>query len=159
MTHVLEVYVESKHRILVCGGRRFGHYSHNMTPEVKEKARLQRHFIIGSIEQYCIENDFITEPDNYGNFLCSVHIISGGAKGADTVAIDFAVTNWCPYSVYKAEWDRYGLSAGHKRNTQMIIEGKPDVVLAFPGGPGTANMVKQAREHNIPVVEFKYDER
>ncbi len=36
----------------------------------------------------------------------------------------------------------------------MLDEGKPDIVLAFPGGKGTANMVRQAKKAEITVVEI-----
>jgi hypothetical protein len=35
----------------------------------------------------------------------------------------------------------------------MIDEGKPELVIAFPGGSGTADMVRRARAANIPVIE------
>jgi hypothetical protein len=37
----------------------------------------------------------------------------------------------------------------------MLEEGKPDLVVAFPGGRGTANMVKQARAAAVKVLEAK----
>ena len=44
---------------------------------------------------------------------------------------------------------------GHIRNQQMIDEGKPDLVVAFKGGTGTADMVRRAKKHNIKVIEVK----
>ena len=38
---------------------------------------------------------------------------------------------------------------------QMIDEGKPDLVVAFKGGTGTADMVRRAKKHNIKVIEVK----
>ena len=46
---------------------------------------------------------------------------------------------------FKADWDKFGRAAGPIRNAQMLREGKPDLVVAFPGGRGTANMVAQAK--------------
>ena len=37
----------------------------------------------------------------------------------------------------------------------MLMEGKPDLVVAFPGGAGTANMIKQARKAGVEVIEVK----
>jgi hypothetical protein len=37
----------------------------------------------------------------------------------------------------------------------MLEEGKPDLVVAFPGGRGTANMVKQVRGTGVNVLEVK----
>lgn len=46
---------------------------------------------------------------------------------------------------------KYGKSAGPIRNQTMLDDGKPDLVLAFPGGRGTADMVAKAEKHGIPV--------
>ncbi len=56
-----------------------------------------------------------------------------------------------------ADWDKFGKGAGPIRNQQMIDEGKPDLVVAFPGGTGTADMVKRAKKHGIEVIEVKND--
>jgi len=53
-----------------------------------------------------------------------------------------------------AEWDKFGRRAGPLRNEQMLREGKPDVVVAFPGGRGTAHMVRIAKEAGIDVLEI-----
>jgi predicted Rossmann-fold nucleotide-binding protein len=78
-------------------------------------------------------------------------IITGGAKGADSLAHQWAVTMGLMTDVHYAQWDKYGKSAGYKRNMQMLMEGKPDVVIAFPGGTGTENMITIARRANVPV--------
>lgn len=83
-----------------------------------------------------------------------LHLILGRAKGVDEFAEDWAVVHWVNYSVYPADWDKYGKGAGAIRNKQMLDEGKPDIVIAFPGGPGTANMVKQARAAKVAVLEI-----
>ena len=86
-------------------------------------------------------------------------LIHGGANGADMLA----VTAWqkCrpvtdPGSIiwFPAEWERLGLAAGPIRNQRMIDEGKPDVVIAFPGGRGTADMTARAAAAGIPVVRI-----
>ncbi|QOR55749.1 MAG: hypothetical protein YHS30scaffold667_45 [Phage 65_10] len=79
-------------------------------------------------------------------------LIHGGAPGADRLAGDWAHAHGVPYRVYFAEWNKHGRSAGGLRNTRMLVEGKPDVVVAFPGGYGTANMVRQARAAGVPVI-------
>ena len=42
-------------------------------------------------------------------------IISGGARGADSLAERFAKENGIPFKLFPANWDRYGKSAGYKR--------------------------------------------
>lgn len=83
------------------------------------------------------------------------HVINGGAEGADNASSGWAKSNEMPLTVYPAQWGKYGKSAGYIRNKQMLEEGKPDLVLAFPGGKGTAMMVKLAKEASIPVKEFE----
>jgi len=95
--------------------------------------------------------------DEYGNWLPDVFIMSGGAPGVDSVAIDWAVVNWCRGKKYKAEWNKYGGKAGPIRNKRMLEDGKPDVVIAFPGGSGTANMVMLAKRAGVPVIEISAD--
>jgi hypothetical protein len=53
--------------------------------------------------------------------------------------------------VCNAEWEKYGRLAGPKRNARML-EWKPNLVIAFPGGAGTSNMVKQANAAGVTVI-------
>lgn len=80
-------------------------------------------------------------------------IIQGGAPGADRLALEWARLRCVPCDTYSADWDLHGKKAGPLRNKKMLEEGKPDIVIAFPGGAGTANMVRQAREAGVRVVE------
>lgn len=81
-------------------------------------------------------------------------IIHGGAQGADTMAGEFANVAGIREVVFEADWKRYGRRAGAMRNQRMIDEGKPDLVIAFPGGRGTADMVARARAAGIKVIEI-----
>lgn len=53
---------------------------------------------------------------------------------------------------FPADWERNGRAAGPIRNRQML-DGKPDLVIAFPGGKGTADMVAEAKRRGIAVRE------
>ncbi len=57
---------------------------------------------------------------------------------------------------FAAEWKKYGLAAGPIRNKKMLVEGKPDYVVAFTRNlttsKGTKNMVLQSRKAKLPVV-------
>lgn len=84
----------------------------------------------------------------------SVHlIIHGAAPGADTLADEWANVFGVPSLAFPARWRQHGKAAGPIRNQRMIDEGKPDVVIAFPGGSGTADMVRRARAAGITVIE------
>ena len=78
-------------------------------------------------------------------------VIHGAARGADTLAGEYASRNRIPCEVYPANWNRYGKRAGFLRNQQMLDEGHPDLVVAFPGGPGTRMMVKISKEQGYSV--------
>ena len=63
----------------------------------------------------------------------------------------YARENDIPCRDFPAEWQRYGRSAGYRRNQRMLDERKPDLVVAFPGGRGTENMVKISRQQGFDV--------
>lgn len=78
-------------------------------------------------------------------------VLVGSTTGADELAIQWAIKNRVNYHYFQAEWGKYGKKAAPIRNERMIVEGKPDLVLAFPGGLGTADCVRRAEEHGIRV--------
>lgn len=80
-------------------------------------------------------------------------VIQGGATGADRLAYEWA--RWARVSVqtFHANWKDHGKGAGPIRNQRMLDEGKPDIVIAFPGGRGTADMVRRAKIAGVEVRE------
>jgi predicted Rossmann-fold nucleotide-binding protein len=80
-------------------------------------------------------------------------LIEGGATGADKLAREWAIANDVPHVTVTADWRRYGPAAGPLRNEQMLKDHKPDGVIAFPGGKGTANMVLIAHRAGVKVWE------
>lgn len=78
-------------------------------------------------------------------------IIHGGARGADTLGGRWAEENNIPVHRVDALWERYGKSAGYRRNVEML-EYNPDVVLAFPGSKGTAMMIELAKKAGVEVI-------
>lgn len=81
-------------------------------------------------------------------------IIQGGARGADLFAKRWAFENRATVMEFPANWRYHGKGAGVIRNREMLRWGKPDEVVAFPGGRGTANMVAQAKAAGIRVNEI-----
>lgn len=81
-------------------------------------------------------------------------IIQGGADGADRLARLWCHSRQCRYENYPADWRKHGKAAGPLRNQQMIDEGRPTKVFAFPGGRGTADMVRRAKAAGVPVYSF-----
>lgn len=82
-------------------------------------------------------------------------IIHGNAVGADWLAKAWAISAGIPEKSFPAKWSEYGKAAGPLRNQQMLEEGMPDVVVAFKGGAGTADMVRRAKEAGLKVLEVE----
>jgi hypothetical protein len=78
-------------------------------------------------------------------------VIHGAARGADSLAADWAHSRLVPARAFPADWKTDGRAAGPIRNQRMLVEGKPDSVIAFPGGRGTADMIKRAESAGLPV--------
>ena len=83
------------------------------------------------------------------------HFMQGGARGVDAIAREWAITkSGVEMYVCKAEWDKYGKTAGPRRNARMM-EWNPDLVIAFAGGRGTADMVRRAKAAGVIVKEIQ----
>lgn len=81
-------------------------------------------------------------------------IIHGKARGTDSLAGEYGKSVSIPVAEFPALWDKYGKSAGPIRNRQMLVEGEPDLVIAFraPNSRGTQNMIDQARKAGVETV-------
>ena len=81
-------------------------------------------------------------------------LVHGNARGADTIADKVADTLGIDRIMMPANWVKYSRgSAGPIRNKAMLDILPIDMVLAFPGGNGTANMKQQATKRGITVIE------
>lgn len=109
-------------RIIVCGGRRFE----------------DRHFVFMALDAL---------HKKYPITL----VIHGEAQGADNMGRLWARERQIPCRGVPADWQKHGGSAGPIRNQKMLDEQLPGVVVAFPGGTGTAHMVKIAKQANVKV--------
>lgn len=80
----------------------------------------------------------------YGSVITT--LIEGGAYGADSMALQWAILNKVPTERYNADWTQCGNSAGSIRNQEMLTLGKPDLVIAFPtaASVGTYDMIRRA---------------
>ena len=119
--------MSTEFRILVCGGR-----------EYADKAKVYQ-----TLDALLSDNPSV------------LHIIHGAARGADSLAAAWASSRGIAATAYPAKWDIHGRSAGFVRNTQMLQEGQPHLVVAFPGGAGTAMMIRIARSAGVTVKEIK----
>lgn len=85
-----------------------------------------------------------------------VIIISGGARGADALGYEFAKDCGLQCDFYMAQWDKYGKSAGYRRNDQMADVG--NMLIAFWDGQsrGTKHMIDLAHRKRLIVHVVNY---
>lgn len=131
-------------RVLVCGGRTFGEMPDvsGLTPEqvraVERRAKEERALVYRTLSALRPKPTLVIE---------------GGADGADRIAERWCHSTGTPFMCFPANWEQWGPAAGPMRNAMMITQGKPELVVAFPGGRGTANMVRKAKSARIRVRE------
>lgn len=82
-------------------------------------------------------------------------VVHGDATGADSMADAWGKQLAIEVKGCKADWKRYGKPAGPIRNTEMMMLHKPQKVIVFPGGPGTADMVRKARHEGADIIEIR----
>lgn len=80
-------------------------------------------------------------------------LIEGGAQGADALARKWGFSRGVHVATVHALWAKRGRAAGWDRNLAMLSL-EPRVVIAFPGGRGTANMVQIAKDAGVQVMEI-----
>lgn len=90
-----------------------------------------------------------------------IEIVSGTAKGADTLGERFAKEHGIKCSRFPADWNKYGRSAGPIRNTEMAAYASKQngSLFAFWDGEsrGTKNMIDLARKYNLDVhIHYTY---
>lgn len=113
--------VTFSHRVLVTGGRCYS----------------DRQGLFETLSAYAAENP-ISE------------LAAGCATGADDYALQWAERSNVACRQYRADWMRYGDSAGSRRNIAMLDDFQPDIVIAFPGNIGTTHCLRHARKRGIP---------
>lgn len=82
-------------------------------------------------------------------------VIEGGARGADEQARHWCAARGVPNATFHAPWAYHGKSAGALRNRWMIKFIVPELVVAFPGGAGTAHMVACAEREGLHVMRIE----
>jgi hypothetical protein len=110
-------------KILVCGGRNF-----------EDRILLDR--VLSELRQ--------ARPFDM--------VIHGDSRGADRLAGWWADRNGIQEVRCPAPWGVHGHGAGTMRNRAMLTL-QPDLVVAFPGGRGTAHMVSIAKAAGIEVIQ------
>jgi hypothetical protein len=85
-----------------------------------------------------------------------ITILDGGARGADSLARKYAIESGHGSITIRADWNKYGRSAGMRRNE--VMADKADAVVAFWDGSsrGTAHMIELAKSRNLPVRIIRF---
>ena len=85
-----------------------------------------------------------------------IHIVCGKARGADTLGEQYAKERGYVVDAYPADWNKYGKSAGYRRNVQMAENA--DALAAFWDGnsPGTRHMIDIAKSYRLSVRIITY---
>lgn len=138
-------------KILVCGGRNYGRKWDYVEQRWKLNFKeVRKGFRI--LSGACRE----ANARDY-------EIIHGAANGADSLAAWFVRycrrnTSSFEFNISEtscpADWKQHKKAAGPIRNREML-KMKPDVVIAFPGGNGTKDMIYISKKANIPVYEVR----
>ena len=89
--------------------------------------------------------------DNLLSKQKEIEIVSGMANGADKLGVKYAENNNIKIKMFPANWDRYGKSAGYKRNNEMAEYA--DGLIAFwdRKSKGTEHMINLAKRSNLKV--------
>ena len=114
-------------KVIIAGGREFDNY-----------------------EELCKVADFKLSEKS------EIEVVSGTAKGADQLGEKYAKERGYALKQFPADWNRFGLSAGYKRNEDMAIYA--DALIAFWDGKskGTKHMIELARKHKIMIKVILY---
>jgi len=94
-------------------------------------------FVKSVVTQICVDYPDIT-------------VVSGGARGVDTLAQQIAEAQGCKTQIFPADWEQYGKSAGVLRNNQIVAHA--DFVLIFWDGEsvGTEHTLTLTRKSGKP---------
>lgn len=133
-----------RERIIVTGGRDFGTVRQPRVRRVAEAAR---------------EHDFVTTTlarelriRTAWAFDRLLVVVGDCPTGVDAITREACETWGLQVKVYEADWDE-GRRAGPVRNGRMVADGAV-CCLAFPGGRGTADCIRQAARAGITVSDF-----
>lgn len=114
-------------KVVVAGGRDFQNYS-----------------LLKAVLDWLVPLEGVTE------------IVSGTARGADSLGERYAKESNLDLKQFPANWNAHGKSAGYLRNSEMADYA--DAVLIFWDGKsrGTGHMIELAKKKGRPLIVFDY---
>lgn len=119
-----------KHKILIAGSRTFSDYD-----------RLKKE--VDSLIGYGLKNLIYPDIEN--------EIVSGGARGADALAEKYALERNFQFTLFKADWNNLGRSAGPIRNNQMADYVDYGIVFWDSESTGTKHMISAMKVRSKPI--------
>lgn len=122
-------------RVVAYGGRRYGEPS-----DQNPNWRKERGTVYATL-------------DSFNDHIPITVLIEGEQRGADLAAKAWALSKGIKVDPFPADWKRLGNAAGMIRNRAMLVKGKPDWGIAFPGDVGTAGMTRLLRQAGVPLIE------
>ena len=135
-------------RVIIAGSRGFNDYKYLETKCLKAF--------------YLLSNEYYVLSGHIKEDLNNIEIISGTAKGADTLGEQFAFNYGIKVKRFPANWNAYGKSAGYIRNEQMakyaVSDGSYGVLIAFWDGKskGTKHMIDIAKKQGLTFIVVGY---
>ena len=128
-------------KVLVCGGRTYEDQERLfMILDAINAVRPISVIVHGDAGKFYDYPDHLVNDEHVGFWV-----------GADKLASQWARENAVPEKFYKPDWKQYGKKGGPIRNQQMLDDQHPDIVMAFPGGRGTKDMVTRAKAGGYKV--------
>ena len=118
-------------RLIIAGGREFNSYT-------------------------LLKSEVLAWVDSLGLDLCNIEIVSGMARGADSLGLQFAEEFQRKVKCFPANWEKFGKRAGYIRNAEMAAYG--DALIAFWDGKskGTLHMITEAERRNLLTQVIEY---
>jgi len=104
-----------------------------------------------SFDDYGLLKDRLDSFTNTKSKTHEIVIVSGTAKGADTLGETYAFEHELAVEMFPAQWDKHGKSAGYKRNAEMA--NAADAVVVFWDGKskGSKHMIDIAKKVGLPL--------
>ena len=89
--------------------------------------------------------------DNLADFLPTktTMLVSGGARGIDTCAKEYALANNIPITEFLPEYDKYGKAAPLKRNIEITLNSDFMLIIWDGKSRGTKHVIDNCKKHNV----------
>lgn len=133
----------------------------NALDNVVQDADKMKHVLVVGSRTFNDYEQLAKVLDKVAEGYKKITIVSGGARGADALAKKYAKNKGFEYKEFPADWDKYGKSAGYRRNEEMqkfIAQFDDRKVVAFWDGvsKGTQHSIDLAKKYNneLDVIKF-----